>query len=415
MTHGQGPAIPHGLFFLAIGLFCTACAGPDPAKISAENDRLRRQNLDLTRKTDELEKKVGLLEAQIDTLAQRLQTKAGLEGVAAADLPTAVKIEFDRYSGAYDTDGDGAADTLRVYVQTLDQRGRFVPVAGRAVLQAVAITPDPPPVVLASRVFAPAEFDDAYRSGFTGTHYTLEAKLPSPMPQGVREATVKVSVTDAATGAVLTGQQVMKLEGKLLLNPQVGLGEQRLEPQPRGLDVLAGPLLAVDDGDNADHFAAGILDRLGRLQHLAPGGGHVLDDDHALARLQLALQLLGCAVVLLLVADQDRGYAARQGRGGDQGDATQLGPGQAIDGAGVGDPRREPFAQRRQDVRLRLEQVLVQVVMAHPPAAQRKRATQQGRLAEALDQFGVGHGGQYRDLRFAIWMAAGGCPQRIGR
>jgi hypothetical protein len=199
-----------GAPLVLLALLLTACAGPDPAKISAESDRLRKENLDLSRQVDELKTKTDLQQAQINTLQQRLETKSKVEGVAPADVPAAVTLRFDRYSGFYDTDGDGQPDTLRVYLETLDQRGRFVPVAGRAVLQAVVITPDQPPAVLAQRDFEPAQFDQAYRTGFTGTHYTLEAKLAAPLPSGVNEATVKVTVTDAATGAVLSQQQAMK-------------------------------------------------------------------------------------------------------------------------------------------------------------------------------------------------------------
>jgi len=189
---------------IAIALF-TACHS-QPRNFLNENDELRAKNLELGQHVQQLEQRIDQQLAQIDALQQRVGGAAALEGVDPADLPTLTAIRFGRYSGALDTDGDGADDTLRLYLKTVDQRGRFMTAAGRALVQVAIIEPDQPPKLLGEATFPPDQFDAAYRSNFTGTHYTLEMPLPTPLPEKLGDVTVKVHFTDAATGVTVTAQ-----------------------------------------------------------------------------------------------------------------------------------------------------------------------------------------------------------------
>jgi hypothetical protein len=189
---------------LILALCClalSACGGPK--NFTNENDALRRQNLELRDKAAQLQKQIDLRLAEIATLRAKnaAATQPALEG---ADIPRVVKLRPDRYSGAIDTNSDGTDDTVRLYIQTIDQQGRFLPAAGRAVVQVVAITPGSPPALLAEKAFSPSEFDAAYRTGLTGTHYSLEVPLDTTTPAG--SATVKITFTDAATHATLTAE-----------------------------------------------------------------------------------------------------------------------------------------------------------------------------------------------------------------
>ena len=136
--------------------------------------------------------------------------------------------------------------------------------------------------------------------------------------------------------------------------------------------------------------APSVADHLGRLEHLPAGGGDVLDQQHVIAGLDLAFVHLLRAVVLLGVADDHEGHAAGHRRRGRQGHAAQLGP---------GDARRVPAwrrfgeapAQLAQDVRLGLEEVLVEVVLALAAGAEGEVAAQQGRRLDRFEQFHVVH------------------------
>ncbi len=197
---------------LAGVLAIASISGCNSAAISEENTRLRREHYELTQQVAALKVEAQRRETQINALSHQASlTRPAVDGVNLADLPVVTKLEFGAYSGGFDGNGDGADDTVRIYLQPLDQRGRFYPAVGKAVLQVVVIDADKPPVELARREYDPKAFDNAYVSGFTGTHFTLETKLAS-IPAG--EVTIKVTFTDGATGATLSQQMAAKLKAK---------------------------------------------------------------------------------------------------------------------------------------------------------------------------------------------------------
>lgn len=202
----------HHLAVLSLSLILTSLPGCNSAAISEENTRLRREHLELTTQVAALKAEAQRRETQINALSnQATLTKPAVEGVKLADLPVVTKLEFGAYSGGFDSNGDGGDDTVRIYLQPLDQRGRFFPAVGKAVLQVVTIEPNNAPTEIARREYDAKAFDNAYVAGFTGTHFTLEAKLTSAAAQDV---TIKVTFTDGQTGAVLTQQMSAKIKAK---------------------------------------------------------------------------------------------------------------------------------------------------------------------------------------------------------
>lgn len=196
-----------GFLRLIIAAACLALTGCNAGRVSEENSRLRRENMALSGQVEASKSQVERLRGQIQALQAKVDTPGpALPDVQASDLPVVTKITFGKYSGVMDTDGDGADDVVRVYVHTLDQHGRFLPAVGRAIVQVVTIEPDAAPRQLARAVFEPKQFTAAYRSGFTGTHYTLEAKLDPPLAKDAGDVTIKVTFTDAATGAAFMAQ-----------------------------------------------------------------------------------------------------------------------------------------------------------------------------------------------------------------
>jgi len=204
------PALRRGLSTLLLlpSLALAGCFGPK--NFENENDTLRREKLELTQQTESLERQVASLEGQVAALREQL---AGPDTpVPGADPPVVARIEIDALSGLTDSDGEPGNDVLRVYVKPYDQRRRFHAAAGKAVVQAVAIEPDQPPRLLMEKTYGPGAFDDAYRSGFLGTHFTLDLSLPDGgLPDGVEELTVKVTFTDAVTGREHTAERGVTL------------------------------------------------------------------------------------------------------------------------------------------------------------------------------------------------------------
>ena len=188
----------------ALALF-TFFVGGCGANNDGVNDALRKHNDELQREIDKVTRQLRLRETELATLRGE-----GGSPVAGADLPVVAKVEFGRYSGGVDTNRDEIDDTLRIYLNTFDQKGRFIVVAGEAVVQAVFIKPGASPTVVIDKKFSAADFDKAFRSGITGTHYTLDAPLPKPT-EDMKTLMVKVTVTDATTGKVLSVEQPLKI------------------------------------------------------------------------------------------------------------------------------------------------------------------------------------------------------------
>lgn len=186
-------------------------AGCGPRNFDNENDRLRALNLELQREVEGLQERLELRTGELQSLRQQLERAQNTQPLEGAEPPVLSRLVIGRLSGAFDTNSDGTDDVIRVYLEPQDQRGRLLPVAGRARVRAVHIPDEGEPTVLAERTYQPAEFDAAWRSGITGRHFTLELPLPQPLPEGVDQVTVRVELTQAGTGAELSAQQPVTL------------------------------------------------------------------------------------------------------------------------------------------------------------------------------------------------------------
>ncbi|MCX5662341.1 MAG: hypothetical protein NTW19_21890 [Planctomycetota bacterium] len=195
---------------IAIGLFLSGC-GHAPRNFFNDNDRLRAENAELRSKADHLAQALALREAEVDQLrhpASLAAVTATQPELAGADPPRFVKLRFDhRFGGAMRVSLAKGDNLVRLYLETLDQQGRFLPVAGVLKAQVVYIQAGKPPLVLGEKSLTARELDDAYRSGITGTHYTVEMMV-KPLPPEATSLNVTVSVTDAATGATVSVRDI---------------------------------------------------------------------------------------------------------------------------------------------------------------------------------------------------------------
>ncbi|MEX1015374.1 MAG: hypothetical protein WDZ31_01415 [Phycisphaeraceae bacterium] len=187
---------------------CTVRVGGERS-VSEENQRLREQNLALERQAADLEQQLNLRAGEVEALRQQLAAEHGSPAIEGAQPPTLARLTFGRLSGPVDTDGDDRHDLIRIYLRPLDQRGRLMPVAGRATVRAAIIPDQGDPQVVAERIYQPDDFDRAWREGFTGTHYTLELPLPDTLPEGETELTVRVGFLEAEAGVRLAHQEAM--------------------------------------------------------------------------------------------------------------------------------------------------------------------------------------------------------------
>ncbi len=161
--------------------------------------RLEREQLLQDKKV--LEQTLAIRDREISALKDRLNGQSSKVPHVDSDyFPRVVQIKFNAFSGGVDKDHDGVDEFMRVYLVTLDQRGRFFPAVGRAKLVALHRRNGQKTLTVAEQSFEPKELNKTYRTGFLGSHYRLDVKFDPPLPSDAKDLTVKVVFTDAASG-----------------------------------------------------------------------------------------------------------------------------------------------------------------------------------------------------------------------
>lgn len=196
----------------ALIVILPGCRSNDRAR---EADALRRRVRVLESERDHLSRRVTELEHVLTAGAGRVHLN---EAEILANTPSVAEITIGRLSHARDDDGDGRADRLIVYVSPVDSLGRFVQVTGTVSLHAGVLPADGPARTLARAAFDPGEVRGAYRSSFTGTHYTFE--LPINHDDGpvqdeeaapLRDVLLRVELVDGLSGGVFTADRTVSL------------------------------------------------------------------------------------------------------------------------------------------------------------------------------------------------------------
>tara|TARA_Y100000589_G_scaffold216749_1_gene204467 strand:+ start:281 stop:949 length:669 start_codon:yes stop_codon:yes gene_type:complete len=196
-------------FVMGWMLLTMSGCGSSNQRVSTENDSLRRDNLELKREIDRLH---GSVKAQADKL-QSLESSKTPPADPDAQIPQVTYVKFGRYSTALDQNNDGHDDIIRLYVLTLDQRKRFLPIAGQVVAQVDHVVAGQNPVTLATQQFDAKAVDAAYRSQFTGTHYTFDIPLPKgDAIKNIKQLTVSLQLTDLQVGTKFNEQIVLPLK-----------------------------------------------------------------------------------------------------------------------------------------------------------------------------------------------------------
>ena len=191
---------------VAILLLLPVIAGCGSPRIlvPTDGDEARARVMELEQENRELQREVTELRAQLDA-------SAATPRIPPAEIveawPRPVDLTIGRLSGVVDTSGDDLPDTVRLYLQPADGRGRFVQLFGRLSVHA-AVLPDGGTARSVGRLdLDPHQLRDAWRSGFTGTHYTVELPLDPSAALAEPLLTVQVTYTDALTGETLSAQR----------------------------------------------------------------------------------------------------------------------------------------------------------------------------------------------------------------
>jgi hypothetical protein len=172
-------------------------AGCGPRNFANENDALRAR-------VHELESRVEALEAERDELAAELAAAGHeVEPDVLESVPRVTGLELSRLSHFRD-------GRVVLYVEPLDGRGRFVQLAGELTAVVALLDGDDGVEMLGEATLDPATLRDAYRSGFSGTHYTVEVEVAGDRTGAVADA--RVTYVDGRTGGLFTAHREIALE-----------------------------------------------------------------------------------------------------------------------------------------------------------------------------------------------------------
>ena len=182
------------------------------------NDGLRAELVERTEERDAARTRVSELESEVARLSAKVASAAsgGEEqtGVASAEIaalrqdaaaatPALASISISALSSAKvrsSREESSREGLLTLVIVPSDGLGRFHQVAGWLDVSATVLVPNAPPApALATRV-GPKALRDCYRSGFMGTHYTVEQPIRWGVEGAPRAVSVAIEFVDPATG-----------------------------------------------------------------------------------------------------------------------------------------------------------------------------------------------------------------------
>jgi len=197
-----GAFLPSAILGVA-GFLALGCQPRILAPSSA--DGLRAELIERTKERDDARARVAELETELARRSQPSLAGASPDGpLTEADLrelpeatPALASVAISSLSTVKVT-GPGTGQLTLVVVPS-DGEGRFLQIAGVLRASAAGIVPGQEPMPSAAATFGPKALRAAYRTGFMGTHYTLEIPLRWTGEARPRAVSVSVDFTDGAT------------------------------------------------------------------------------------------------------------------------------------------------------------------------------------------------------------------------
>jgi len=187
-------------------LLLPGCRGRDFAN---ENDILRARVMELEDELAEAVRRNAELRAELASVAA---VPASLSEAVRASTPHVTDIAIGPLSHLRDENRDGAIDTCIAYVSPSDALGRFVQMVGELSVHVGLLPADRDAITIGRAALSPAQLRAAYRSGMTGTHYTIAVPVVLPDDAGAyRECVVHVVYIDGRTARRLEAHRVIRL------------------------------------------------------------------------------------------------------------------------------------------------------------------------------------------------------------
>jgi hypothetical protein len=176
-----------------------------------ENDALRAKVLEQQKQIDDLKRRDE--EMRIE-LQQSTAAPGEVSDEVRQATPHPVSLTIGRLSHVRRV--ETAPDTLLVYLNPVDGRGRFTQLVGTIQINAYLVPMDAEPATIGQLTATPLQVRDAYRHTPMSTHYSFEVPLTLPVStelDGTRDSIfVKVLFTDGYTGQTLASDQSVALK-----------------------------------------------------------------------------------------------------------------------------------------------------------------------------------------------------------
>lgn len=180
-----------------LGLIVLVLSGCSDGQIATENDGLRRQVLELRKENEQLRQRETELTFELQQDSRRPDA---LPPEIRENTPHVASISIGPRSHVRDQDDDGIPDRILVYVTPADGYGRFIQLVGSLSMHAVILPPDADAITIGRVTLEPFELRAAYRSGITGTHYTIELPIENLPKPAESTCILRVLFEDGLTG-----------------------------------------------------------------------------------------------------------------------------------------------------------------------------------------------------------------------
>ncbi|MCI0499857.1 MAG: hypothetical protein L0Y36_09290 [Planctomycetales bacterium] len=153
------------------------------------------------------------LQAENSRLKEQVQTLSGLDQqVRLEAVDTLARIQIGKYTGLYDKDKDGIAETLVVYVEPLDSAQDYVKAVGQCAVQVWNLDAPQQQAKLAEWAVTPNQLHKSWGGSVFAAYYRLAFPMAHLLSGTPHELTVKVAFTDYLTGKILTGQKTVPVK-----------------------------------------------------------------------------------------------------------------------------------------------------------------------------------------------------------
>lgn len=156
---------------------------------------------------------IATLEADIQKLHQQIATLSHLpEVLRDTPLYTLKRICLGKYTGFYDKDGNGAQESLIVYVKPVDDDGDVIKAIGQVEVELWDLNQGPEEARLGHWDFCPRELKQHWYASFGQLNYRLVFEVAEVLQGRTGPFTVKMTFTDVVYGQVFDDQASVELK-----------------------------------------------------------------------------------------------------------------------------------------------------------------------------------------------------------